>query len=234
MVVLSTLVVLAAIALLFTCLRTGLSLPEWVQGQRGPVERVVRSDVASVSFITVLITTASVVVLVYEVFRILGPGPSNCPVRAWRGPVSWIATTYFALAAAAVLYSHARLLPPGASAWPGRSGAPPSGAPSSPVSLFTGGVPTPVAATSGSVYRALSFSVFTSPAVGPCAAVSLCARPLAALLAGRGRFPPLGGPNPAAGRGLGVSPPNGPEEVPDASTRPYGWSVLGQHLLVEG
>ena len=148
-VVLSTLVVLAAIALLFTCLRTGLSLPEWVQGQRGPVERVVRSDVASVSFITVLITTASVVVLVYEVFRILGPGPSNCPVPRWRGPVSWIATTYFALAAAAVLYSHARLLPPGASAWPGRSGAPPSGAPSSPVSLFTGGVPTPVAATSG-------------------------------------------------------------------------------------
>ena len=63
----------------------GCRFPNGFRANEVRVERVVRSDVASVSFITVLITTASVVVLVYEVFRILGPGPSNCPVPRVEG-----------------------------------------------------------------------------------------------------------------------------------------------------
>ena len=106
---------------------------------------------------------------------------------ARRGSRLLIATTYLVLAAAAVLYGHTRLLPP-ASAPPGSGwpGAPPSGArrapyPSSQTPLPPGGrpylSPQPQAPSAGPYPSASS----PGPAVGPCAAVSLCARPLAAL-----------------------------------------------------
>jgi hypothetical protein len=125
-VVLSLLVFLAAIGLLFTHLRSGLSLPEWTQGQRSPIERVVRSYVASVSFVTVFIVTGSVVALIYEVFRILGPGVFELSGTRVEASRLLIATMYLAFAAATVLYSHVRMLPAGGSAWPGWLGTPPS------------------------------------------------------------------------------------------------------------
>jgi hypothetical protein len=128
-VTLAGLVVLVAAALLATHLRRGLALPEWRAGRGGPVSRVVRSYVAAVSFVAVLIAAVSVVVVVYQVFRILGPGVfalSGSRVEAAR---VLIAALYLVAAAAVLVVSHMRLLPDGLFARPaGSDAAPPAGA----------------------------------------------------------------------------------------------------------
>jgi hypothetical protein len=120
-VVLGGLIFLVAIVLLWTHLRRGLSLPEWTQGQPGPVGRVVRSYIASVSFVSVLIAATSVVAFVYEVFRILGPGVFELSGSRVSAARDLIATLYLAFAATAVTIAHLRLLPAGGG-WPGYFG----------------------------------------------------------------------------------------------------------------
>ena len=132
-VTMAALVVLVAGTLLLTHLRRGLALPEWRAGGGGPVSRVVRSYVAAVSFVAVLIASVSVVILVYQVFRILGPGVfalSGSRVDAAR---VLIATLYLAVAAMALVVTHMRLLPDGLFARRSATGlAPPPAAASPP------------------------------------------------------------------------------------------------------
>jgi hypothetical protein len=143
-VVLSGLIFLAAIVLLWTHLRRGLSLPEWMQGQPGPVGRVVRSYIASVSFVSVLIAASSVVAFVYEVLRILAPGVFELSGSRVSAARTLIVTLYVAFAAIAIVLVHLRLLPAGGG-WPGYSGtvAPAPPPPYSQSSTFAPPLPPP-------------------------------------------------------------------------------------------
>jgi hypothetical protein len=109
-VVLGAIIVAVAALLLVTSLRRGLSLPELTQDPPGPVGRVARSYAASVSFASVLIAAISLVVFLYEVFRILAPGVfelSGSRVNAARVLLS---TLYLTFASAAIVAFHARLV----------------------------------------------------------------------------------------------------------------------------
>jgi hypothetical protein len=112
-VVLGGIIVAVAALLLVTTLRRGMSFPELTEGQPNPVARVAQSYAASVSFVSVLIAAVSLVVFVYEVFRILAPGIfelSGSRVNAARVLLSAL---YLTFASAGVVAFHARFLPTG-------------------------------------------------------------------------------------------------------------------------
>jgi hypothetical protein len=109
-VVLAGTIVVVGSLLLVTMLRRGLGLPEVTQDLPGPVSRVAQSYAASVSFAAVLIGAVSLVVFVYEVFRILAPGVfelSGSRVNAARVLLSAL---YLTFASAAIVGFHARFV----------------------------------------------------------------------------------------------------------------------------
>jgi hypothetical protein len=136
-VVLGGIIVAVAAVLLLTHLRRGLSLPEVVNGQPGPVARVAQSYAASVSFLCVIIAAVSVVVFLYEVVRILAPGVFELTGTRVGAARVLLAALYLAFAAAGLVAAHARHLPSGG--WgplvqtgPGPGYGAPVGPPASP------------------------------------------------------------------------------------------------------
>lgn len=127
-VVLSGLIVLVSVGLLLTHLRRGLSLPEWAGATKtGPVARVVLSYVAGVSFISVLIAAGSIVFVIWEVFRILGPGVFGLSSPRVAAARALIAALYLAVAAATLALVHLRMLPSDLLGRIGSAGPAPSG-----------------------------------------------------------------------------------------------------------
>jgi hypothetical protein len=112
-VVLGGIIVAVAALLLLYNLRRALDLPEVRQGQPGPVARVAQSYAASVSFVSIFIGAVSLVVFLYEVFRILAPGVFELTGTRVAAARVVLAALYLALASAALVAAHARLLPQG-------------------------------------------------------------------------------------------------------------------------
>ena len=110
-VVLGGIIVAVAAVLLVTCLRRALALPEVAQRQSGPITRVAQSYAASVSFAAVLIGAVSLIVFLYEVFRILAPGVFELTGTRVDAARTLIAALYLAFASGAIVMAHARLLP---------------------------------------------------------------------------------------------------------------------------
>jgi hypothetical protein len=112
-VVLAGLVLAVSLTLLLTHVQRGLALPQWAERLPGPVSRVVRSYVSAVCFLAIVIAAASVVVLVYQVFRILGPGVFQLGGSRVEAARTLIAAFYLAVAAVVVVVTHMRILPNG-------------------------------------------------------------------------------------------------------------------------
>jgi hypothetical protein len=110
-VVLAGLIVGVAVVLLLVHLRPALRLPEVAHGAPGPTARVAQSYAASVSFVSVFIGAVSIIVFLYDVFRILAPGVFQLTGSRVDAARALLAALYLALASAAVVYVHARLLP---------------------------------------------------------------------------------------------------------------------------
>ncbi|HVC70933.1 MAG TPA: hypothetical protein VNC61_11825 [Acidimicrobiales bacterium] len=109
-VVLGGIIVAVAAVLLVTMLRRGLRLPELAQEPPGPVTRVAQSYAASVSFASVLIGAVSLVIFVYEVFRILAPGVFELSGSRVGAARVLVAALYLAFSSAAVVAFHARFV----------------------------------------------------------------------------------------------------------------------------
>ena len=110
--VITAIVTVIGTILLSTHLPRGLALAEGADSRRGPAGRVAQSYVASVTFVSVFIASASAVVLVYRVVQILGPGVfelSGTRVDALRVVLGAL---YLVLAAGVVAAFHVSLLPP--------------------------------------------------------------------------------------------------------------------------
>ncbi len=91
--------------------RRAMNLPEVAHNQPGPVARVAQSYAAAVSFVSIFIAAVSLIVFVYQAFRILAPGVfelSGSRVAAARVLLSAL---YLTFASAAIVLAHARLLP---------------------------------------------------------------------------------------------------------------------------
>jgi hypothetical protein len=112
-VVLGGIIVAVAALLLLYNLRRALDLPEVRQGQSSPVSRVAQSYAASVSFVCIFIAAVSLIVFLYEVFRILAPGVFELTGTRVAAARVVLAALYLALASAALVAAHARLLPQG-------------------------------------------------------------------------------------------------------------------------
>jgi hypothetical protein len=113
--VLGGLILLVAVALLITHLRPGLTLSTGAgQGGSSPLNRVAQSYLAAVSFISVLIFAASIVFILWEVFRILGPGVFELSETRVAAARSLLAAAYLAIATATLVVTHRRILGPGA------------------------------------------------------------------------------------------------------------------------
>jgi hypothetical protein len=134
-VVLGGIIVVVAAVVLRTSLQRAMDLPDVAHEQSGPVGRVAQSYAASVSFACVFIAAVSLVVFVYEVFRILAPGVFELAGPRVGAARVLLAALYLAFASAAVVASHARLLPSGGWRSPttggdtGYSGYPPAAPP---------------------------------------------------------------------------------------------------------
>lgn len=112
-VVLTGLILLVSVTLLRVHLTRALRLQDWQDGGPGPVTRVAHSYAAAVSFVAVLIGSTSLVLFVYQVFRILGPGVfelSGSKVAAAR---LLLDALYLTLGSMVILAWHMRLLPGG-------------------------------------------------------------------------------------------------------------------------
>ncbi len=112
-VVLGGIIVVVAAVVLVTSLRRAVALPEVAQRQPGPVSRVAQSYAASVSFAALFIGAVSLVVFLYEVFRILAPGVFELTGTKVAAARVLVAALYLAFASAAIVLAHARLLPAG-------------------------------------------------------------------------------------------------------------------------
>jgi hypothetical protein len=112
-VVLGGIIVVVAAVLLLTSLRRALALPEVAHRQPGPITRVAQSYAASVSFAALLIGAVSLIVFLYEVFRILAPGIFELTGTRVDAARVLIAALYLAFASAGIVLAHARLLPSG-------------------------------------------------------------------------------------------------------------------------
>ncbi len=102
-----------AAVLLLTSLRRALALPEAAHRQPGPIIRVAQSYAASVSFAALFIGAVSLIVFLYEVFRILAPGVFELDGKPSRRCPGVDRCSLPAFASAAIVLVHARLLPPG-------------------------------------------------------------------------------------------------------------------------
>jgi hypothetical protein len=110
-VVLGGIVVAVAALLLVTSLRRALAFPEVAHRQPGPIARVAQSYAASVSFASLLIGAVSLIVFLYEVFRILAPGIFELTGSRVAAARVLLAALYLAFASGAIVAVHARLLP---------------------------------------------------------------------------------------------------------------------------
>lgn len=157
-VVLAGLILLVGVALLATHLRPALRLQDLVDGGPGPLSRIGQSYVSSVSFVAVVVGAASVVVFLYQVFRILGPGVFELSGSRVAAARVLLDALYLALASMVILATHLRLAPdlvgtgrplppppgplPGGPGWPA-AGPPPAGPPPASPQAPAGEPPAP-------------------------------------------------------------------------------------------
>jgi hypothetical protein len=111
-VVLGGLITLVSVAILVVHLRRGL-LFAGADGDLGPSQRVARSYVAAVAFLAVLTLLVSVVVAIYLLFEIAGPGVFGA--GSGRIPVvrDLLVVLYVGAVAAVILQTHRDLVTPG-------------------------------------------------------------------------------------------------------------------------
>jgi hypothetical protein len=110
--VLGGLITVVSVAILVVHLRQGLLFAR-ADGEAGPSQRVARSYVAAVAFLSVLILLAGTVMGIYLLFEIAGPGifgGSGGRIPAVR---SLIIVAYVVLVADLILYTHRDLVTPG-------------------------------------------------------------------------------------------------------------------------
>lgn len=133
-VVLGGIIVAVAALLLLAHLRRGLDLPEVRHGQPSPILRVAQSYAAAVSFVCVFIAAISLVVFLYEVFRILAPGVFELTGTRVAAARVVLSALYLALASGAIIAAHTRLLPLGGWSPPARPAGDPiyAGQPGTP------------------------------------------------------------------------------------------------------
>lgn len=110
-VVLAVLVLAVAVALLVTHLRPALCHWDFVGAGPGPVSRVALSYQSAVSFVAVIIGAAAVVVFLYQVCRILGPGVFELSGSRVAAARVLLDALYLALASMLIVATHLRLGP---------------------------------------------------------------------------------------------------------------------------
>jgi hypothetical protein len=110
--VLGGLITLVSVAILFVHLRRGLLFAR-ADGEAGPSQRVARSYVAAVAFLSVLVLLAATVMGIYLLFEIAGPGIFGAGGGRIPAVRNLIVVAYVGLVAAFILHTHRDLVTPG-------------------------------------------------------------------------------------------------------------------------
>ncbi|HVX20471.1 MAG TPA: hypothetical protein VHB02_03920 [Acidimicrobiales bacterium] len=205
--VLGALITAVSVAVLVVHLRRGLRFAI-ADGTAGPSQRIARSYVAAVAFVSVLLLVLSAITAAYLVFVLAGPGVFGFGVSRTVAGEALIVAAYVAAVAVLILVTHRNLVSPGLrflrepTPWTpaGPAGTAMPAAPAAPVVTPrpAGPAPTPGATASGA-----TASGATTPGAGPAGA-----GPAGAPSAGAGPVPP--GPPPAAPMPTSPEPPAAP------------------------
>jgi hypothetical protein len=110
--VLGGLITLVSVAILVVHLRRGLVFAR-ADGESGPSQRVARSYVAAVAFLSVLVVLAATVIGIYLLFGIAGPGIFGGGGGRIPAVRNLIVVAYVGLVAGLVLHTHRDLVTPG-------------------------------------------------------------------------------------------------------------------------
>ncbi|HXA31822.1 MAG TPA: hypothetical protein VNV87_06155 [Acidimicrobiales bacterium] len=110
--VLGGLITVVSVAILVVHLRQGLLFAR-ADGEAGPSQRVARSYVAAVAFLSVLILLAGTVMGIYLLFEIAGPGIFGGGGGRIPAVRNLIIVAYVVLVADLILYTHRDLVTPG-------------------------------------------------------------------------------------------------------------------------
>jgi hypothetical protein len=110
--VLGGLITVVSLAVLVVHLRRGLRFAV-ADGTAGPSQRIARSYVAAVAFVSVLMLLLSAIVGVYLVFVLAGPGVFGFGVSRTVAGEALIVTAYVAVVALLILETHRDLVSPG-------------------------------------------------------------------------------------------------------------------------
>ena len=110
--VLGGLITVVSVAVLVVHLRRGLRFAV-ADGTAGPSQRIARSYVAAVAFVSVLMLLLSAIVGVYLVFVLAGPGVFGFGVSRTLAGEALIVTAYVAGVALLILATHRNLVSPG-------------------------------------------------------------------------------------------------------------------------
>jgi hypothetical protein len=110
--VLGGLIALVSVAILVVHLRRGLQFAR-ADGESGPSQRVARSYVAAVAFLSVLVVLAATVIAIYLLFGIAGPGIFGGGGGRIPAVRNLIVVAYVGLVAGLVLHTHRDLVTPG-------------------------------------------------------------------------------------------------------------------------
>jgi hypothetical protein len=136
--VLGGLITVVSVAVLVVHLRRGLRFAV-ADGTAGPSQRIARSYVAAVAFVSVLMLLLSAIVGVYLVFVLAGPGVFGFGVSRTLAGEALIVTAYVAVVALLILMTHRNLVSPGlrflkeSSPWAPSATPPAPPAPAAPV-----------------------------------------------------------------------------------------------------
>jgi hypothetical protein len=110
--VLGGLITVVSLAILIVHLRRGLLFAR-ADGESGPSQRVARSYVAAVAFLSVLVLLAATVIGIYLLFGIAGPGIFGGGGGRIPAVRNLIVVAYIGLVAGLVLHTHRDLVTPG-------------------------------------------------------------------------------------------------------------------------
>jgi uncharacterized membrane protein YecN with MAPEG domain len=110
--VLGALITVVSVAVLVVHLRRGLRFAV-ADGTTGPSQRIARSYVAAVAFVSVLMLLLSAIAGVYLVFVLAGPGVFGFGVSRTLAGEALIVTAYVAVVALLILVTHRNLVSPG-------------------------------------------------------------------------------------------------------------------------
>ncbi len=110
--VLGGLITVVSVAVLVVHLRRGLRFAV-ADGTAGPSQRIARSYVAAVAFVSVLMLLLSAIAAVYLVFVLAGPGVFGFGVSRTLAGEALIVTAYVAVVALLILTTHRDMVSPG-------------------------------------------------------------------------------------------------------------------------